>query len=349
MKCLPVLLFLFFLQSAHAQYIPDSATVSAEKMAGYLQYTYKDPSTQLQTLYGWITRNIRYDKDSAMYFNWSADHTTKIAATLRRRKGVCENYASLMADIAARLNIRAWVVHGYPSYANGNKDNSHSWVAIQQNDDWFLCDPTWDAQAAAEKYFMLAPADFIQTHIPFDPMWQLLEHPQYYKTFTGKFMYKDSVQTFLAMDSLQQFMATERRIKNTGNQNSMTNNWQRLNRMNIAVIAGEKDEQLYNDAVSALNKANALFNQFVQYRNQQFTPVKPDTEIKNMLQPIAGLLKEAEAQLRKLGSITANYQYDPEMIRQRIATLEKKTIAQQNFLNIYFATAAAERVKLFIQ
>ncbi len=347
MKLLPAILLVLCLQPAKGQDIPDSVTGSAARFAEYLQSSYDEPSDRLKTLYSWITANIQYDKDSAMYFNWSADHAAKISATLRRRKGVCENYASLLADIAGRLNIPAYVVHGYPSYADKNKDNSHSWVAVQQKGEWFLCDPTWDAQSGAEKYYMQLPADFIQTHIPFDPMWQLLEHPQHYKTGGTKFMYKDSVNAYLQLDSLQQLLATERRIKSAGNQNIMTKNWQSFNRMNIAVIAGEKDEELYNAAVSLLNKANGYFNEFVQYRNQQFMPAKTDAAINAMLQPVTSLLTDAEDKLKQMGKISENFQYDPGIIRQRIAALEKRTAEQHNFLRQYFTATPAERIKLF--
>lgn len=350
MRSLPAILLVLCMHFAKGQAVPDSVTGSAEKFAGYLQARYSDPSVRLRTLYSWITNNIQYDKDSAMYFNWSTDHATKISATLRRRKGVCENYASLLADIAGRLNIPAYVVHGYPAYTDKNKDNSHSWVAVQEKGEWYLCDPTWDAQSGDEKYYMQLPASFIQTHIPFDPMWQLLEHPQQYKTGGGaKFMYRDSVNAYLQLDSLQQLLATERRINGSGNQNSMTKNWQSFNRMNIAVIAGEKDEALYNAAVDLLNKANGYFNAFVQYRNQQFAPAKTEAEINGMLQPVKPLLKEAGDKLREMGKIAGNFQYDPETMRQRIAALEKRTADQQSFLQRYFTTAPAERIKLFAQ
>jgi len=347
MKFLPVLLLVLFTHFANAQEVPDSATYSPEKFATYLQHTFNDPSAQVRTLYSWITGNIKYDKDSAMYFNWSADHATKISATLRRRRGVCENFASLLADIAIRLKIPAYVVHGYPSYADKNKDNSHSWVALQQQGEWYLCDPTWDAQSNAEKYYMLPPADFIQTHIPFDPLWQLLEKPLNYKTGETKFMYRDSVQAYLQLDSLQQFLATERRINSMGHSNTMTRNWQGYNRMNIAVIAGEKDEQLYNAAVAALNKANGFFNTFVQYRNNQFAPPTSDEAIKQMLEPIPALLAGADEQLKNMGRLTENFQYDSGWVNEKIKALEKKTADQKIFLNRYLETPVAERIKLF--
>lgn len=349
MKCLPVICLLLFPVFLQAQHIPDSATSSAGKFADYLQQQYNNPSEKLEALYSWITSTIRYDKDSAMYFNWNAGHDAKIAATLRRRKGVCENFASLFVDIAGRLNIPAYVVHGYPAWSDKNKDNSHSWVAIQHKEEWYLCDPTWDAQsAAAEKYYMVSPAAFIRTHIPFDPLWQLLEQPVHYKTAGSTFMYKDSVQAFLQLDSLQQFLAAERRMKNLTAQNNMTKNWQSYNRMNVAIIAGQNDETLYNTAVELLNRAGKYLNDFIRYRNAAFQPQKPGEEIKQMLSPIAPLLKEAKSKIAAMGKLADNFQYDPGTILQRIISLEKRTGEQVDFLNAYMAAQPPERAMLFL-
>lgn len=350
MKYLPVFWLILFPLFIQAQHIPDSATYSPAKFASYLQQRFTEPSHQLRELYSWITTNIKYDKDSAMYFNWNAGYDTKIFATLRRRKGVCENFASLFADIANRLTIPAYVVHGYPSWSEKNKDNSHSWVALQNNNEWYLCDPTWDAQSAGgEKYFMITPAGFIQTHIPFDPLWQLLEKPVNYPLTASKFMYKDSVNAFLKLDSLQQFLAAERRIKNSTAQNNMAKNWQSHNRMNVAIIAGEKDEILYNKAVELLNRANKYYNEFVDYRNMGFRPQKSQGEMREMLLPVLPLLKEAFSRINEMGRHGENFQYNPENILQRISSLEKRTGEQVEFLNVYLATSPGERDKLLLE
>lgn len=349
MKCLLLYCLLLSPFCMQAQHIPDSVTYSPEKFAGYLQARFTGRSSQLNALYSWITANIRYDKDSAMYFNWNADHATKISATLRRRKGVCENFASLFADIAGRLSIPAYVVHGYPAWSENNKDNSHSWVAVQHNGEWYLSDPTWDAQPGGrEKYFMITPEDFIRTHIPFDPLWQLLEKPVHYPLAATKFMYKDSVQAFLQMDSLQQFLAAERRINNSTAQNSMTKNWQSHNRMNVAIIAGQNDETLYNEAVGLLNRAGSYLNNFIQYRNAVFMPQKPAEEIKQMLSPIAALLTSAKNKIAGIGKQAENFQYNTASLLQKIMSVEKRTAEQLDFLHRYTITSPPERARLFL-
>ncbi|RYG36765.1 MAG: hypothetical protein EOO01_30590 [Chitinophagaceae bacterium] len=347
MKYLPVLLLCWFSLSASAQAIPDSVTHSPEKFADHLRQHHSTAASQVRSLYSWITSNIKYDTDSALYINWSADYAGKISATLRRRKGVCENFASLFADISRRLGIRSYVVHGYPAYADKNKDNSHGWVAVELDNQWFLCDPTWDAGAASEKYYMSSPSDFIQTHIPFDPIWQLLERPKNYHYAGPTFNYRDSIDSYLQLDSLQQYQATERRIKNSALQNTMTKNWQQFNRMNIAVISGEEDRIHYDAAVEAVNEANRVLNSFIKFRNEQFTPAKTEEQLSLMLSPIGNLLKKAESHLIQLGKNTENFQYDPATLRQRIMSLQSKTDQQELFLQRYLTTPAGERIKLF--
>lgn len=337
MKSLPIILMFFWGNQLFAQILPDSATTSSQKMASYLQLKFKNSSQQLAVLYQWIIANIKYDKDSALFFNYTSNHEEKIAATLRRRRDVCENYASLMADVATKLNITAFVVHGYPAHANKNKDNSHSWVAIKNNNEWLLCDPTWDAQMNSTNFYMISPTTFIQTHIPFDPLWQLLENPVDYKTNGKKFMYADSADYFLKLDSLQQLIATEYRIKKSTAQNSMTQNWQGFTKMNRAIIAGEKDEQLYNKAVEMFNKANNVYNFFVEYRNNDFQPLKTKDSIKAMLQPISHLLQESLRNIDELGKWNENFQYNPETLLLKIAALKTKVEEQQSFAERHFS------------
>ena len=332
--------------------VPDSTSRSAAALATYIRNRYDAPKVQLQAIYSWVTANIRYNDDSSYYFNRSVDHETKIAATLRRRKGVCENYAGLFADLASRIGLTAYVIYGYPIGVSTRGNTGHAWCAVNIDDEWWLFDPTWDAGIQGGfQYFMVHPAVFIQSHIPFDPLWQLLEKPVNHRNTAIKskaiFHYKDSVKAFLQMDSLQQYLAIERRMKNAGANSEMFKLWQGYNRMHIAIIAGEQDMQLYNAAVDNLNTATDVFNSFVHYRNNGFLPQKPDAVIRTMLEPIGLLIAEANKKLEGMGLLTENFQYDPESIRKRLSSLSKRSEEQKAFLKRYLAAAPAERPQLF--
>ncbi len=326
--------------------IPELMTAKA--LAGQFQLRYTSKEDRLRAAYAWVTSNIRYSTDSAYYFDQGVSHEEKIAAILRRRKGVCEHYATLFAELAREMDIPAYVVHGLVKIG-GN--TAHSWVAAQLADTWYLFDPTWDAVQRPEYvYYRREGTFFSQTHLPFDPIWQLLHHPIGYKEAGQKtgFNFNDSIRTFLAADSLQRFLGIARRMNHMQVNRALYKTWQSYNRMKIAIIAGEEDMRLYNAAVAALNDATRVFNTFIEYRNNQFFPYKNDEAIARMLQPVKQHIHLAQQHISQIGRITENYQYNTASLLNQLDALEKRTLQQWDFLKQYFATAVEERERLFL-
>lgn len=338
--------------------IPEAKTYSADSIANYIRLNFKTDREKTRAIYSWVINNIRYDTDSMYSINWSMYPEEKIAATLRRRKGVCENYAGLFVALAVKAGIPAVVVNGYTNvFVSGNRAG-HSWCAVLVEKEWYLCDPTWDNESRGNtRYFLVAPSSFIESHIPFDPLWQLLEYPLSDHEFQkgiyrskadkSRFNFNDSAAVFLQQDSLQQMESSARRIKQNGIENERIKNWYAYNQMNIAIVYGEKDMNLYNAAVADLNKANAIFNRYVQYRNNAFVPAKPDAELSKLLDPIEGLIITANKKLNEIGQGRENFQYDTEAIRERLAALKKRVHEQQVFLKSYLAGDMNQRRKLF--
>lgn len=321
--------------------IPDSISRSSAAIARFVQQKYTTKEEQLPVLYNWVVNNIRYEVDSSYYFNWSVDADAKIAATLRRRSGVCENFAALFADLANKIGVPAYVVHGYAEGGGRSSNVAHSWCAVQLGDNWHLCDPTWDAVSPKDMhYFLMDAREFVATHIPFDPIWQLLEKPVGYDAGEShsrtKFNYKDSIKTFLTSDSLQQFLAIERRMQKLKGKSNLLKTWRSYNRMNITIIGQEENMTLFNAAVEDYNQAIILFNAFITYRNNNFLPVKPDTAIAKMLYPISDLLNAAQKKLGAIGRIAENFQYDAEELSNKIQNLTRRQEEQKVFLKKYF-------------
>jgi hypothetical protein len=344
--------------NAYPVSIPDTATETAASIARYANAHCKTVYQKIHTLYNWVTSNIKYNTDSVYYFNWSRPSAIVAATTLRRRKGVCENFASLFTELLTQSGIPAWVVSGYTKPAGTVTYTGHSWCAVQVDSAWWLCDPTWDAtDNNGTNWLMVAPGDFLQTHMPFDPMWQLRYYPLTHKAFkkglwravdnTAYFNYPDSLRLFFQLDTLGQLEAFTRRMYAGGLENNRLKLWHTYNEMKIAIIYGDKDMELYNAAVALFNQATAVYNGFVQYRNKQFIPARPDADIARLLVPIAALLTEAEQHLNQMGLVVENFQYDTGEIRERMKALSAKVQVQQVFINAYLAAAVAERKKLF--
>ena len=359
MKWLFVLyLFMCAAPTANAQdialRIPTAETYSSAAIARYIQANFTTDRQKLHAIYSWVTANIRYSTDSMYNINWGPDPEIKVSAALRRKKGVCENFAAVFTDIALKCNIPSFVVSGFTTASKA----SHSWSAAYIDSTWFLCDPTWDIGYGNDtKYFLIQPDEFIESHMPFDPLWQLLPYPitqqQFFRGNTyGKkerqpWNVNDSVNSFLQLDSLHQLEASASRMKQADSQNNAANIWQQFVHMKIAIVYGDKDMDLYNGAVADLNEANTIFNNFVQYRNNQFTPAKPDATVAALLDPIPGLIAAANRKVSKIGEKVENVQYDTGSLKSRLKGLSAKVLAQQHFLKLYLESAAIIRQKLF--
>ena len=341
-----------------AMQFPLEITYSTTDLASYIQTHFNGDNEKIRVAYRWVTYNLTYDRDSMLSINWSKDTHEKIAATLRRKKGVCDNFSSVFAGILTNMNIPSFVVNGFAK--GGGKEQAHSWTALQLKDDWYLCDPTWDAGFTNySQYFLISPEQFITTHWPFDPLWQLLAKPVTLKEFNRGFIatgskensqsIRDSVKLFMALDSLQQLEATARRMQATGLEENYLRTWYAYNNMNIAIIYGEQDMNLYNAAIADLNKANAYLNEFINYRNNFFKPTRNDKMIRDMLLPIEGLMNAASKKMEAIGRVKENFQYDTGFLKDRINATGKKLEQQNQFLNRYFERSGADREKVFYE
>lgn len=341
-----------------AMFLPKDVTLSTISLAKYIESKYNTDLSKITAAYRWITANIRYDKDSMLAINWSKETDEKIAATLRRKKGVCDNFASVFTDVLLKMSIPSFVVNGHCKPTGRVFNQAHSWSAVRLNNAWKLCDPTWDIMyAGSPRYFMLSPDEFIGTHWPFDPMWQLLPYYVSYPAFESghtspnagipSLHMADSVEDFLALEPVQQLQAAARRMRTAGVHNEPQKNWYGYNQMNIAIVQGEKHMQTYNAAVVDLNKATSLFNAFVSYRNKMFLPVKPDQQIAAMLAPIKDLLQSAAEKTAAIRQAKENFQYDTGDLDYKLNALSRKLKEQSSFLQSYLATGIAEREELF--
>lgn len=338
--------------------IPASQTATAALIANYINDNFKTNKEKFRAIYAWVTGNIRYSTDSMYIINWATDDNEKVVAALRRRKGVCENFAAVFNDIALKAGLRSVVVNGYTRQGASIVHSGHAWCAVNVDDKWLLCDPTWDeGYRNSTRYFLIDPSDFITEHFPFDPMWQLMDYPVTSKDFnrglvstkkTGPvFNFVDSINNFYLLTELQQNESVIRRMSRSGLETDMQENWLAYTRMKTAIAYGEKDMELYNGAVRDLNNATNIFNSFVQYRNDHFTPQKSDAQIRIMLEPANGAILSAWQKISQIGRVIENFQYNTEGLTQRLTKLTQRIQEQKDFLRQYFAQNVADRSRLF--
>lgn len=106
----------------------------------------------VEQVYRYITENIIYDDELAA--NIQADYLPVIDSTLRSGKGICFDYASLMAAMLRSQNIPTKLVVGYSG------DAYHAWISVYLTEigwvdnviefdgkNWSLMDPTLAANS----------------------------------------------------------------------------------------------------------------------------------------------------------------------------------------------------------
>ncbi|MEO5782393.1 MAG: transglutaminase domain-containing protein [Ginsengibacter sp.] len=337
--------------------IPADKTYSTADIAQYVKQNFNSDRNKLLAIYTWVASNIKYDTDSANVINLGLDHEAKITAALRRRRGVCENYAAIFNDICLRSGLTSFIVDGYTKQ-NGVVDKTgHSWCAVFIDNSWLLCDPTWDEGTGNTRYFLVEPSVMIETHMPFDPLWQLLNYPVSHRMFyTGNIYsdknkpyinYPDSVSAYIKMDSLQRLRSTAFRIEQSGLYNNMVKNRHDQTKMNIEIIREDKDVDLYNSSVEDLNTSTTIYNKFVEYRNQQFTPATTDNALQALLDGVDARLSSAHKKLDGIAKTEASFKFSTDAIRDRLNALALRINVQKDFLKAYLNTASANRQSLF--
>lgn len=157
------------------------------KIASLLAKPAKSRRQLAYALFYWISQNIAYDTKG--FFSGDFGDLTP-EGVLRRRKAVCSGYARLFSGLAEAAGLEVVEITGKSKgfgFAESGQLGDHAWNAVKIDGQWYLVDTTWGAgyvkdnrtyQARLQPfYFMSPPEQFVYTHLPNDPKWQLLDPP----------------------------------------------------------------------------------------------------------------------------------------------------------------------------
>ena len=331
--------------------IPASQTNSTADIAAFIKSHFDTDSKKVRAAYIWVISHIKYSTDSVHRIILDEDRDQLVTFALRRRKGVCQNFAAIFDDICRKAGLRSFAVEGYTRQSNSVDRTSHAWNIVCTDNKWSLYDPTWDApsyESVNIKYFQVPPSVFIQSHMPFDPMFQLLDYPVTYKEFnndnirskngTAYFNYADTLSKFENSEPLQKYTSAYNRIQNNGVPNSMISTKLKQLRFEIEVIYQVRDSVLYNDAIADYNSATNEFNNFIAYRNNQFKPEKTDAEVQSTFDDIEKQIASARRKLKEVNQSKATLTLDTGDIEYALNTLSNHVKEQEVFTKNYKAT-----------
>ncbi|NIG57091.1 transglutaminase domain-containing protein [Chitinophaga sp. Cy-1792] len=176
--------------------IPDIALETPEVLGHWLKKNTPNHYEAVKALYYWMGDHIFYDVRllrMVMSTEPGKHHPYKDTVdaaikTLSSRGANCQGYTSLFFEVCRYADIPVDFISGY-TYKHGqvDLDASHAWIGIKLNGHWGIIDPTWGAGTVDDKSrfafnfnwrnFMIPPETAIFTHVPFDPIYQYLDHP----------------------------------------------------------------------------------------------------------------------------------------------------------------------------
>lgn len=170
--------------------VPAHAATSVDSIAHYLGRGLATPEEKARAIYRWVTENIDYDV-RAFYGNRMAIPLQTPENVLRRRRAICDGYSGLVWALGQRMGLEMSVVEGWAK--GGGRDprdaprrGRHSWNAVRIDGEWRLIDATWGAgdligrdfvRRVRDFFFFADPEKLSFSHLPRDPLWQLLEAP----------------------------------------------------------------------------------------------------------------------------------------------------------------------------
>lgn len=222
--------------------VPETATRTVKQLAVYLTSTARNDHEKARAIYVWLTNNVTYS-DTTVTNGWlgTPENYAQQQAenVLRNRTAVCEGFANLYKALCQEAGLQAEFVTGIVKDDGVVADVSHAWNAVQLDGQWYLSDPTWGSGYAdywtnefvpkyQEEFFLIPAEEMILSHLPDDPIWQLLPNPLTEREFRDLpdeqlksrtilpaarvFAFQDSITRWFALDSLQRMVAASERI-----------------------------------------------------------------------------------------------------------------------------------------
>ncbi len=157
---------------------------------------FKSDKEKVRAIFVWIATNIEYNY---VAFQNNVELVQNVNEVLVSGKALCYGYSLLFQEFCKQADVKCEIIEGYAKglgYTKGDKFEkpNHAWNAVKFDDGWYLMDVTWASGAPRqlnrgkkiidlENFFMADPTEFIKTHLPEDPTWQLLGEKQTLEEF----------------------------------------------------------------------------------------------------------------------------------------------------------------------
>ena len=283
--------------------IPANATVSTEAIAKYINANFKTENNKIRAVFYWTASNISYDVANMFTVNIEETPKDRITKTLKTKKGICGDYSTIFSEVANLVGVKSVVVEGYTKQDGKVATLAHAWCAAKIENKWYIFDPTWGSgyvnnnkytRKINNNHFKVAPSKMINTHMPFDYLWQFMNYPITNQEFIdGKtqinktkknFDFESEITKYESLPKIDQLFESAQRIEKNGIKNSLIAGRLDYEKYRITHENNKNNYAKIQTIIADFTEANNLFAAFLKYRNARFIPLVSDEEIKSKIQ-----------------------------------------------------------------
>jgi hypothetical protein len=356
----------FVLIDAKMAKIPKSSTKNSKSIADYIAANFKSENEKLRASFFWVASNISYDVANMENIEFSDTSEQKIDKTLNTRKGVCIHYAELFNAIVSQLGFESVIIEGYTKQFGKVAALSHAWCAVKSEGKWWLFDPTWGAGSVNNGvftkklnnfYFKTPPKAMLETHMPFDYLWQLSRYPISNAEFiSGKVVANPAKLVFNFADEIEKLkQKTEEiklfecisRVEANGVLTKLIKDYLENKKNELSGKRNNQAVEKLNLIVEESNAATAMFNDFIFYRNKKFKPTLPDDTIREMIAAPKAKVVKCQKDLDAIGTLNDSNRATLTAFRKNLSELLLQIEEQEKFVNEYLSKGKLSRKSMF--
>jgi hypothetical protein len=346
--------------------IPKSSTKNSKSIADYIATNFKSENEKLRAAFFWVASNISYDLANMENIEFSDTSEQKIDKTLTSRKGVCIHYAELFNAIVSQLGFESEIIEGYTKQFGKVASLSHAWCAVKSEGKWWLFDPTWGAGSVnngvfSKKlnnfYFKTPPKAMLETHMPFDYLWQLSRYPISNAEFiSGKLIVNPAKPVFNFADEIEKLKPKSEEIKlfecvsrveANGVSTKLIKDYLENKNNELSGKRNNQAVEKLNLIVEESNAATAMFNDFIFYRNKKFKPTLSDDTIREMIAAPKAKVVKCQKDLDGIGTLNDSNRATLTAFRKNLADLLLQIEEQEKFVNEYLGKGKLARKSMF--
>ncbi|MBL7920683.1 MAG: hypothetical protein JNJ40_10240 [Bacteroidia bacterium] len=330
-------------------------------IAAFVDSTFKKEEDKCRAIYHWVTKNISYAPELMFTYKTSNKRTQLVKDVFENKTGICIGYATVFDTLCKLVKLPSYIIEGSTKQSFLPAIIGHAWCSVKINNTWQLFDPTWGSgylqnnkfvRRLNNDYYFTDPDKLIKTHYPIDPIWQMKMFPiTLYQFHTGaastikaQWWYQDSINDFLKLSEIEKITAMARRLNEFGTSSEVTANYYNY----LKSKEGEYYTKKLNSAGNHFNHATEVYNDYINFKNKQFTPTKPDAEISKMMTAVTELVELSKAEILGVPpDFTEQSATYIQSINKQVKELESKIEQETIFVNRYISTKKASRKNLF--